>query len=290
MERLPVAQRSDDDGYDLRRVELLLGLSRASVRHLVDAGFVTPERGGRGVWRFSFRDLILLRTAHELRASGIAPRRIVRALTSLRSRLPDAMPLSGLRISSVGSDVTVVDRDGLWDATSGQRLIDFEVTAPGGEIAFLPARSTQEIDAEACYERALEAEGDGDLPAAEAAYREAIAIEADHLESNLNLGALLCEGGRAPEAVMLYEAAIAARPHSALMHFNHGVALEDAGRADDALQAYGHCLELRPDFADAHFNAGCLLERRGDAQGALRHFSAYRRLDPQGTHGADAEG
>lgn len=284
----PAAARCEE-GYDLRRVELLLGLSRAAVRHLVDAGFVTPDRGERGAWRFSFRDLILLRTAHELRASGIAPRRIVRALSSLRARLPASMPLSGLRISAVGSDVTVIDREGPWEATSGQRLIDFEVTAPeaDGELAFLPGLPADDANADACYERALEAEAAGDAAAAEAAYREAIEIEPDHLESNLNLGAMLCESGRPVEAVALYESAVKARPLSALMHFNHAVALEDVQRPGDALAAYRRCLELRPDFADAHYNAGCLLERSGDTQGAVRHFSAYRRIEASPTADAD---
>ena len=52
--------------YGVREVERLLGLSRNTILALVDAGFVTPARGARNAWRFSFQDLIVLRTAQAL--------------------------------------------------------------------------------------------------------------------------------------------------------------------------------------------------------------------------------
>src|SRR6185312_5579476 len=44
--RLPAMQ-----SYGVRDVERLLGVSRATVRALVDAGFVAPTRGARNSWR-----------------------------------------------------------------------------------------------------------------------------------------------------------------------------------------------------------------------------------------------
>ena len=99
-----------------------------------------------------------------------------------------------------------------------------------------------------------------------------------HVDAALNLGAMLCESGRAAEAALLYDAAIAASPQAALLHFNRAIALEDLQRDREALQAYRHSLALDPELADAHYNAARLLERMNDAQGALRHYSAYRRL------------
>ncbi|MGE4244346.1 MerR family transcriptional regulator, partial [Ramlibacter sp.] len=87
--------------YGVRDVERLLGLSRSTIRALVDAGFVTPARGARNAWRFSFQDLILLRTAQALVAAQVPQRRITRSLRELRKHLPAAMPLSGLAISAV---------------------------------------------------------------------------------------------------------------------------------------------------------------------------------------------
>ena len=93
--------------YGVRDVEKLLGLPRSTIRALVDAGFVTPARGARNAWRFSFQDLIVLRTAQALSQAKVAPRRITRSLRELRRHLPESMPMSGLRIGAVGDRVVV---------------------------------------------------------------------------------------------------------------------------------------------------------------------------------------
>jgi DNA-binding transcriptional MerR regulator len=268
-------------GFTLKRVQEMLGLSRTVVTGLVAAGFVTPERGPRNEQRFSFQDLLLLRTAHALQRADIPPRKILRALTKLSESLPNELPLTGLRITAVGAEVAVHDRDGRWNPDTGQVLMDFDVAPSGGEVAFLqreaPPAPVLEDDADAWFRRGEDAE-ETDQEEAGRAYRRAIALAADHGHAHVNLGAILCEAGRCDEAVELYEQALAAGASSAMLHFNHAVALEDLGLLDRAVASYERALRLDPNFLDAHYNAGMLLEKIGDGQGALRHFSAYRRL------------
>ena len=76
------------NAYGVRDVERMLGLTRATIRALVDAGFVVPERDARGGLRFSFRDLIVLRTAQSLVQAHIPQRRITRAMRELRKPMP----------------------------------------------------------------------------------------------------------------------------------------------------------------------------------------------------------
>ena len=45
--------------YGVRDIERLLGMPAATLRALVDAGFVKPASGVRRAWRFSFQDLIV---------------------------------------------------------------------------------------------------------------------------------------------------------------------------------------------------------------------------------------
>ena len=52
--------------YSVRDVERLLRLSPDTTRNLIRAGFVTPARGTRREYRFSFQDLIVLRAARAL--------------------------------------------------------------------------------------------------------------------------------------------------------------------------------------------------------------------------------
>jgi len=270
--------------YTIRGIQEMLGLSRGVIAGLIASGFVTPSRGARNEYRFTFRDVVVLRTAVDLQAARIPPRRILAALRKLRSTLPAELPLSGLRITAVGNDVTVREGRAQWHAESGQMVMDFEVAPASGNVAFLqraPARAAPPPpDAEAWFRRAEALEA-SDRRAAEAAYRRVLAIEPAHADAYLNLGALLCEGRRAAEAVALYDEALRTRPHEPLLHYNRAIALEDTGNAAAALASYHAALRLAPDLADAHYNAARLHQQLGDAKQAVRHFNAYRRLQRQ---------
>jgi len=272
--------RSGDDGtpttYTLRRVQAMLGLSRSVVAGLVAEGFVAPARGRRNEWRFSFQDLMLLRTAHALQQAKITPRRILRSLARLKAELPAELPLTGLRITAIGADVAVRSPQGQWQAASGQLLMDFDVVAAPaavGSVAILERGD----DAQACFERGVTLERN-DPAAAEAAYRKALALAPGFEAAALNLGAMWADAGRHAELLALCEQALAHAPASALLHFNRAVALDHLERLPDAMVAYGQSLALDPQLADAHYNLARLREQLGDARGALRHFSAYRRL------------
>ena len=294
----------------------MLKLTRREVAGLVEAGFVTPQVGSRGEWRFTFQDVVLLKSAWGLRQQGIPFRRVIASLRKLRARLPETLPLSGLRITAVGAEVAVLDGASRWSAESGQLLMGFDVEPPAsaaatrGAVSFIDAAEARarrerppdaattpeprsapragaraarggiEATAEALFARGEEAEAH-DTRAAEQAYRAALAVDPAHVASALNLGAMLCEQQRCREAVTLYDGLIERQPAEALLHFNRAVALEDLGRTEDALASYARCLALAPDLADAHYNAGRLYQLTGDAQKALRHFSSYRRLQKQ---------
>lgn len=280
-----MTQPVEESTFTLRRVQAMLGLSRTVVSGLISAGFVVPARGPRNEHRFTFQDLMLLRTAYALQASKIPPRKILRSLARLKATLPETLPLTGLRITAVGADVAVRDRDGHWAADTGQLLMDFEVAPAqgnsGSSVTFLdhsaPAAAQPDADADAWFQRAeaLEASDPG---GAECAYQEALARRPEFIDAYLNLGAIWCERGRSDEAVELYEHALVLCPPSALLFYNRAVALEDQQRPNEAITSYERALELDPALADAHYNIGRLQEELGDARGALRHFSAYRRL------------
>ena len=268
--------------HTLRSIQEMLGLGRKVILNLVAAGFVVPVRGAHNEYRFSFQDVVLLRTAYQLRQAKIAPRKLLRSLRLLRSRLPQELPMSGLRIRAVGTDVAVKDGDAQWEAQSGQMLLDLEVMGVGGNaVAFLQhpaaASTPTSVTAAEWYDRALSLEAP-DPRAAEAAYRRALDLRPGFADAFANLGALMCEQQRWGEATALLDEGIGLCPDVALLHFNRGIALEELERNDEALASYLSCLRLEPGFADAHYNAARLLELKGQRQGALRHYSAYHRL------------
>jgi len=268
--------------YSLRSIEKMLGLSRSVITSIIGAGFVSPSRGARNEYRFSFQDVVLLRTAHHLMEAKIPSRRMLRSLKQLRSKLPIALPLSGLRITAIGNDVVVRDGDAYWEAGTGQMMMDFEVAGKDGDVTFLIRGPNPDEagtgNAEQWFKRGEQLDEQDDTSSAEKAYRQAIVIDPGHADSYVNLGALLCQTGRSAEAVDLYDEAIKHCPEEPLLHFNRAIALEDRGRIDEALASYDQCLELDPEFADAHYNAARLHEQAGHTQRAVRHYSAFRRL------------
>ena len=267
-----------DAPYTLRRVQELLGLSPTVVRALVAKGFVTPQRGRRNELRFTFQDLLLLKTADGLRRADVPTRRIVASLTSLRAELPEGVPLTGLRIMSTGGGVAVREAAGVREATTGQLLLDFEVQVDSGTIVLVADRANVGARPNEDWFHLGEAAEESHPEKAEEAYRKALAADPERVEVLVNLGALLCDQGRCPEAVAMFDYAVAGGTRSALLHYNHAIVLEDVGELRRAEDAYRAALEIDPAMTDAHYNLGLLLEKRGDGQGALRHFSAYRRF------------
>lgn len=271
--------------YTLRGVRQMLGLTRHAISKLIELGFVDPSRGPGRAWRFSFRDVVLLRSAHDLRAARIPTRQILRSLRRLRETLPPEVPVSGLRITAAGDRITVREENAQWEPETGQLVMDFSVAPATGSVSFISQRaaesaSSESDDLEDLFETAEELEA-SDPTAAEDTYRLILEQDPAHAHAYLNLGFMLCEAGRSGEAVALYNEGIERCPDDPLMHYNRAVALEDMGRVAAALASYEECLRLQPDFADAHQNAALLYAQAGQKQMAIRHFSAFRRLQPR---------
>lgn len=263
--------------YGLDEVERLLRLPRSAIRAFVAAGFVSPARGPRKSLRFSFQDLIVLRTAHALSEARLSQQRITRSLKELRKHLPAAMPLSGLKIAAVGDRVVVKDGSARWQADSGQYLLGFEGTPESGAIKVkqlahaLPGNADELFNTAASLETA-------DADAAIHAYEQAIAIDPCMLDARINLGRLLHERGRHAQAERAYREALGACGDDATLFFNLGVLLDDLGRTTDAIAAYERALSLDARLADCHYNLALLYEKLRDPKAAIKHMARYRAL------------
>src|SRR2546425_12267103 len=133
----PMPSSNSVQQYGVHEVEKLLRLPRSTIRTLVKAGFVSPARGPRNAWRFSFQDLIVLRTAQALAAANVPARRIARSMKELRRHLPQSMPLSGLSIAAEADRRIVREGRRRWQADSGQYLLAFEGSPAEGPLTVL---------------------------------------------------------------------------------------------------------------------------------------------------------
>lgn len=263
--------------YGVRTVEKLLHLPRSTIRGLIQAGFVTPARGPRGAFLFSFQDLIVLRTAWALAQANLSNRRIIRSLRRLRALLPDSVPLSGLRIGAVGDRVVVQQGDTRWQADSGQYLLALEVDLANGVLSVADRREAAQAHAGEWFSRGAVLEA-LDMEAAQEAYEQALAADPAHPGAATNLGRLLHESGRLEAAERVYRACLAAYGSDALLHYNLGVLLEDTGRIEEAAQAYERALSDDARLADCHYNLARLYQAQGRPREAFRHLACYRRL------------
>ena len=298
--------------YGVREVEKLLRLPRSTIRALIEAGFVSPARGPRRSWLFSFQDLIVLRTAQALAAANVPQRRITRSMKELRRLLPEAMPLSGLSICAVADRVVVREGASRWQAESGQYLLAFEGDPAEGSLSVVdgtgasgagPVHLQQAPDSasrvaqsglgnadpasgapsamsgEDWFERGVALEGH-DTEAALQAYERAVASDPALAKAHVNLGSLLHEAGRLVQAERAYRDAIKASgddPDPVLL-YNLGVLLEDMGRKSEAMEAYQAAVKRNPGLADCHYNLALLYEETKKPKEAIRHMAQYRRL------------
>jgi tetratricopeptide (TPR) repeat protein len=265
-------------GYGAREVAKMLGLSEGQVRSWVRAGFLDPSRGPRGELRFSFQDLVLLRTAQGLVSARIPPRRVRSALRKLKGQLPGGRPLRAVHIRAEGDKIVVGDGDAQWSPESGQVLFDFGARELARKVAPLHLRAREpSATAADWYERACDLE-ESEPDAAQDAYRRALELDPDLADAHVNLGRLVHEAGDPRAAAEHYRSAIELDPGSVIALFNLGVALTDLRMPDEAILAYRTALAADAGCADAHYNLASLYEQRGDAAAALRHLRTYRKL------------
>jgi len=266
--------------YGAGDVERLLHLSKGTLRALVNAGFVSPSRGPRNTWRFTFQDLIVLRTAQALVEANVPRRRITRSLKQLREYLPDSMPLSGLSIGAVGERVVVKEGAARWQADTGQYLLAFEGDPASGSLSVVDQPTPAELDETELptpFEKAVFME-QIDEDAAIRAYQSIIADDPSHIDARVNLGRLLHESGDYDRGERAYREALDVCGDDAVLYFNLAVLLEERARVRESMQAYEAALRVDPQMADAHYNLSLLYKRIGRARDALRHMGEYRRL------------
>jgi tetratricopeptide (TPR) repeat protein len=274
-------------GYTARDVAKLLDMPVGQIRSFAREGFLAPARGPRGEYRFTFQDLVVLRTAKGLMASRIPPQKVRRALRNLKERLPSGRPLTAVQIAAHGDHIVVREGKTLWDPDSGQAEFDFEVSELAEKVAPLARRAAEaardaedEVEADDWFELGCDLEV-GAPDHARDAYRRCLELDPDHVEAHLNLGRLLHETGQLRSALAHYRQALALRPAYATAAFNLGVVLEDLGRRDEAITAYRQAIDADPNLADAHYNIARLLERADRPVEALDHLKIYKKLTGQ---------
>ncbi len=111
--------------YRSREVVQILGVSRRQLQYWAQTGLVVPAaKTPGGHHRYSFDDLVALRTAKRLIDAGVSVQRIRKSIRALRGLLPTLKrPLAELVLVATGDVVVAFENGTAFEAVSGQDWI-----------------------------------------------------------------------------------------------------------------------------------------------------------------------
>ena len=120
----------------------------------------------------------------------------------------------------------------------------------------------------------------GQLPQAEALYRQVLSLAPDAVDALYLLGVMACQCGQYSQALELLDRAILGRPDLAELHAKRGDALHGLGQYQAAIDSLDLALRLKPDFPDACNSRGIALHALGQFQAAIDVLDLALRLKP----------
>lgn len=130
-----------EDGFTNRQVVAITGVTQRQLVYWRRTGLVEPSGASPGGHaRYSFTDLIALKTAKRLIDAGVSVQRIRRAIASLIRFLPTVRrPLAELSLVATGDVVLVLHEGTAFEALSGQEWV-FQVADLERDVARLRER------------------------------------------------------------------------------------------------------------------------------------------------------
>jgi tetratricopeptide (TPR) repeat protein len=303
--------------YSIRDVARILGVQDSRLRYWMQTGFVGPtvRKGGR--FYYTFSDLLGVKAATELLATGMSLQKIRGAIAALKQRLPsDASPTSKLRVCSDGETLVALADDVAFQPINGQIVMAFAVPSFGEHVAAVlalprtaPAEQIQRAEVSApnhvddrpteanggttayrYFVEACGAEDRHDSATAEHLFRQAVDLEPNMAAALTNLGNLVYRQGELHEARALYERALECDPAQPEARYNLANLLEDLGETELAIAELRRVCVAAPEFADAHYNLGLMLAGLGGTSQARMCFERYLELDGRSDWATHAKG
>ena len=239
----------------------MLHISERQMRAWERLGFIPAADG------YSFRDLIALRTLCELRAHRIPPRRIARALESLKRLLSEVeRPLAELKIFSDGRRIAVRVAGQNMEASTGQILFDFDTAELGRVQPLTPQRAgaprsgnRKPGSRKACFWKRPALRSSRPWKPICAPW-SSIRNAAGAL---VNLGTIHYRLRQFKEAERYYTQSLAADPSYPLAHFNLGNLYDERGDLGKPQHCYESALRLNPRYRRRPLQSGPAVRAHG---------------------------
>ena len=282
--------------YSIRDVSRILAVQESRLRYWTQTGFVGPtvRKGGRVY--YTFNDLIAVKAAKDLLATGMPLQRVRKNVEALKQALPgDTHPTTKLRVCCDGETVVALADDVAFQPIGGQVVMAFNVPSFGEHVMqtlamprveAVPApvddNPTEAHGGTTAYRNFVEAcaaEDRGESDVAEHLFRQALDLEPNMAAALTKLGNLVYRQGELHEARSLYERALDHEPAQPEARYNLANLLEDLGDTELAISEMRRVCAAAPEFADAHYNLGIMLAQVGGTTQARQHLERYLELD-----------
>jgi len=294
--------------YSIRDVSRILALQEARLRYWTQTGFVGPtvRKGGR--FYYTFCDLLAVKAAKDLVATGMPLQKVRKNVDALKKALPnDTHPATKLRVCCDGETIVALADDIAFQPIGGQVVMAFNVPSFGEHVSQVlsmprvdpnaltprgsdsdgapqevtdnPTEANSGSTAYRLFVEACAAEDRGDSDTAEHLFRQAIDLEPNMAAALTNLGNLVYRQGELEEARKLYDRALEHDPSQPEARYNLANLLEDLGETDLAIAELRKVCAAAPEFADAHYNLGIMLAMVGGTAQAKQHLERYLELD-----------
>ena len=282
--------------YSIRDVSRILAVQESRLRYWMQTGFVGPtvRKGGR--FYYTFNDLIAVKAAKDLLATGMPLQRVRKNVEALKQALPgDTHPTTKLRVCCDGETIVALADDIACQPIGGQVVMAFNVPSFGEHVMqtlamprveAVPApvddSPTEAHGGTTAYRNFVEAcaaEDRGESDVAEHLFRQALDLEPNMAAALTNLGNLVYRQGELHEARSLYERALEHDPAQPEARYNLANLLEDLGETELAISELRRVCAAAPEFADAHYNLGIMLAQVGGTTQARQCLERYLELD-----------
>ena len=162
---------------------------------------------------------------------------------------------------------------------------------------FTEAAAINPTCADCYYNMGLANAGKKDYAAAEASFKKALEIKADHADSYNGLANIYnaqrkfdeagAASAKAAELAGSASGALGGTNPDAL--YNQGVILWNSGKIPEAKKQFEAAIAANPSHAESHYQLGMALVNEGNLKGAGAEFETYVTLAPNGPNAAQAK-
>lgn len=119
----------------------------------------------------------------------------------------------------------------------------------------------------------------GNLPEAEAGYRQILQQSPNHAEALHYLGLIAAQAGSFEDALGLMEKALKTSPRNPYLLNDLGETCSQLGRVEESLKHFRQAVKYKPDFVEAVVNLGGAFEAQGKLADAIAYYDRALKMD-----------